>query len=276
MNIAVLSGKGGTGKTTVSVNLAKALNANYIDCDVEEPNGFIFLNPVIDTQETVQVETPQINTEKCVLCQKCIQACQFNALLNIQKDIIVFPNLCHSCGACEIACKHDALHYELRKTGKIEKGKSKEINCMSGTLNIGEPMAGPVIRQLMKQLSKELNIIDCSPGTSCNVVHTLKHAEGAILVTEPTLFGLHDLQMAVELVKMFEIPFGIIINKDDGKENMIKQYCNENKIALIGSIPYKKEIAQIYSNGQMLYDFPEYKDTMDTLSEEVKEVLKWS
>lgn len=276
MNIAVLSGKGGTGKTTVSINLAKSLKANYIDCDVEEPNGFIFLNPNIEEQKEVEVEIPVINLDQCTLCLKCIEVCQFNALLNIEEDIMVFPNLCHSCGACEIACIYNALNYQYRKIGKIEKGKSGETICMAGTLNVGEPMAGPIIKTLMKQVPKMLNIIDCSPGTSCNVVQTLKHADGAVLVTEPTLFGLHDFKMAVELVKLFNIPYGVIINKDDGKNNIIKQYCSEKKIKSIGSIPYKKEIAHIYSNGKMLYDYPEYKNVFNMLSEKVKEVLQWS
>lgn len=273
LNIAVLSGKGGTGKTTVSVNLAKALKASYIDCDVEEPNGFIFLDPHIAERHSVQVETPFINTDECSLCLKCIEACQFNALLNIKKEIVILENLCHSCGACKIACQFGAMNYKLRETGEIEKGKSGDTTCIAGNLNIGEPMAGPIIRKLMKQLPKNLNIIDCSPGTSCNVVHTLKDADGAILVTEPTLFGLHDLKMAVELVKSFQIPFGIIINKDDGKNNIIKEFCEENKMNLLGTIPYSKEIAHAYSKGEILYDVSKYKEAFDVISKKVKEVL---
>lgn len=276
MNIAVLSGKGGTGKTTVSTNLALALKSNYIDCDVEEPNGFIFLNPKIDKTEQVMVEYPFIDDKKCTLCGECVNVCQFNALAKVKEDIMLFEKLCHGCGACEITCKYDALSYKTRELGKVESGKARNINCSRGILNISEPMAVPVIRKLLKDLSEEINLIDCPPGTSCNVVTALKYANGAILVTEPSEFGLHDLKMAVELVKMYNIPFGIVINKDDGKENIIKKYCRDEGIKLIGVIPYSKTTAILYSNGEMLYDNLQYKALFDELSNKAKEVLKWN
>ena len=143
-------------------------------------------------------------------------------------------------------------------------------------MNISEPMAVPVIKELLKNLSEETNLIDCPPGTSCNVVNSLKYADGAILVTEPTEFGLHDLKIAVELTRMFNIPFGIVINKDDGKENVIRSYCSDEKIEIIGSIPYSKEIAKIYSRGEVLYNHLNYRDVFNELSERAKEVLKWN
>jgi MinD superfamily P-loop ATPase len=254
MNIAVLSGKGGTGKTTVSTNLALALKSNYIDCDVEEPNGFIFLNPKIDETKQVMVEYPVIDDNKCISCGKCVSVCQFNALAKVKNDIMLFEKLCHGCGACEISCQYDALTYKKRNIGKIEIGKVRGLNCNRGILNVSEPMAVPVIRELLKNLPKDVNLIDCPPGTSCNVVTALKYADGAILVTEPSEFGLHDLKMAVELVKMYNIPFGIIVNKDDGKNNIIKKYCKDEQINLIGVIPYSRSTAILYSNGEILYD----------------------
>lgn len=275
MNIAVLSGKGGTGKTTVSTNLALALGANYIDCDVEEPNGFLFLKPKLDKEEAVMVEYPIIDLDKCTGCGACVQACQFNALAKVKDNIMVFEKLCHGCGACGISCKYDAITYNKRQTGKIERGKIRDINCSRGILNISEPMAVPVIRELLSGLSQGVNLIDCPPGTSCNVVNSLKYANGAILVTEPSEFGLHDLKMAVELVKMYNIPFGIVINKDDRKDNIVKKYCDKENIELIGTIPYDKETAVLYSKGEILYDDLSHKKVFDKISERVKEVLSW-
>lgn len=276
MNIAVLSGKGGTGKTTVSTNLALALKANYIDCDVEEPNGFIFLKPDIKETKGVFVEYPFIDNSKCISCGKCAEVCQFNALAKVKDNIILFEKLCHSCGACEIVCKSGAISYRKRETGKIEKGLLGKMNCSRGILNVGEPMAVPIIKELLKELTTDNNLIDCPPGTSCNVVNALKYANAAILVTEPTEFGLHDMKMALELVKIFNIPFAIVINKDDGKDNLVKKYCRDENINIIGVIPYSKDIAIAYSKGDILYNNLNHRYIFDELCARTKEVLQWS
>ncbi|GIM29092.1 (4Fe-4S)-binding protein [Clostridium polyendosporum] len=276
MNVAVLSGKGGTGKTTVSTNLALALKANYIDCDVEEPNGFLFLKPQVKEIENVMVEYPLIEDSKCVSCGACVDVCQFNALAKVKDDIILFQKLCHGCGACEIACKYGAISYKKREIGRIEKGHIDNIDCSRGILNISEPMAVPVIRQLLEKLPEGINIIDCPPGTSCNVVNSLKYVDGAVLVTEPTEFGLHDLKIAVELVRMFNIPFGVVINKNSCEENLIKKYCVEEQIQMIGAIPYNREIAVIYSKGEIIYNNSKFKDIFNELAEKTKGVLKWN
>ncbi|WP_042679942.1 4Fe-4S binding protein [Anaerosalibacter massiliensis] len=276
MNIAVLSGKGGTGKTTVSTNLSLALKGNYIDCDVEEPNGFLFLKPNINEVQKVLVDCPDIDEDKCMSCGDCVNICQFNALAKVKDNIILFEKLCHSCGACKIACDYEALNYKKREIGAIEKGQSKEINCMRGLLNVGEPTAVPIIKTLLNNLPKGLNIVDCPPGTSCNVVNSLKYADSAILVTEPTEFGLHDLKMAVGVVRMFNIPFGIVVNKDNNRHNRIRKYCKEENIKIIGAIPYSKDIARIYSNGENIYYNLEQKHIFDKLAEEVKRMIVWS
>lgn len=276
MNIVVLSGKGGTGKTTVSTNLALALKANYIDCDVEEPNGFLFLKPEVHMVKKVMTEYPIIDDNKCTNCGDCVDACNYNALAKVKNDIMLFQKLCHGCTACQITCKNNAITFNKREIGKIEIGKARGINCSRGVLNVSEPMAVPVIRELLKDLSDDINLIDCPPGTSCNVVNALRFAGRAILVTEPSEFGLHDLKMAVELVKIHNIPFGIVINKDDGEDNIVKRYCREENIPLIGTIPYGKDTAVLYSKGKVLYDDLYHKAIFDSLSKQAKEVLSWN
>lgn len=275
MNIGVLSGKGGTGKTTVSTNLSRIMGVSYVDADVEEPNGFIFLEPEIMNTQEVQVSYPIIDSEKCNLCGECVRVCQFNSLASSGKDIMVFEKLCHDCGACKIACKTGALSYKSRTIGHLEDGRSNKINCYRGILDVGEPMAVPVIRQLLDRLDQNDHLVDCPPGTSCNVVHALKYVSAAVLVTEPSEFGLHDLKMAVELVLMYHIPYGIIINKDNGKDNIIKQYCQQNGIPLLGCVPYKMEAAALYSNGQMLCENDYYRFIFEEISQTMKEVFSW-
>ncbi len=275
MKVAILSGKGGTGKTTVSTNLAMTLGVSYVDCDVEEPNGFIFLNPSIQKCEDVFAEYPIIDREKCELCGACAKVCQFHALAKAGKEIVAFEKLCHDCGACKLVCKTGAIAYTKRSIGKLESGSVKDVNCYRGILNVGEPMAVPVIRRLLGNLPEEDHFIDCPPGTSCNVESALKYATAAILVTEPSEFGLHDLKMAVELVKLFKIPYGIIINKDDEKENIVKSYCRENKILLYGTVPYSMEAAAFYSKGMMLCDDEFHKRIFDQLANKIKEAFAW-
>lgn len=274
MNIAVLSGKGGTGKTTVCTNLSLLLEANYIDCDVEEPNGFIFLEPEINNRRDVKVEIPIIDRDKCILCGECVKACKFNALAKGKDRIILFEKLCHSCGACGLACPTEALDFKERVTGVVEEGTKDDILVKRGILNIGEPMAVPILRELLSDLPKEgINLLDSPPGTSCNVVNTLQYADRAILVTEPTVFGLHDLKMAVKLVQSLDIPFGLLVNKCDENNGYLKEYINEEEINVLGYIPFKKDIAKSYSKGKILIDVDEYKRIFENIKLNIEEVL---
>lgn len=252
MQIAVLSGKGGTGKTTVSTNLAQIMGWTYVDCDVEEPNGFIFLKPEVLESKKVELPVPIIDKNKCTLCKICVETCQFNALAATNDEIMLFEKLCHGCGACLLACPTNAISEVKREIGKIDIGKTGNIKCLRGVLNIGEPMGGPIITDLKRQTNEKEVLIDCAPGTSCNVVKAVKNVDYTILVTEPTEFGLHDLKLAVELVKKMNIPFSVIINRADNMKNLITDYCKENQIEVLGVIPFSKKIAKKYSNGELL------------------------
>ena len=276
MNIAILSGKGGTGKTTVSTNLSTIIGANYIDCDVEEPNGFIFLNPSQIKREEVKVNYPVVDSSRCTLCGDCAKVCQFNALVRTKKEIILFEKLCHGCSACSIACKHSALTFGKRTIGIVEEGKCGNLICKRGVLNVGEPMAVPVIKKLLKNLPQGTNLIDCAPGTSCNVVNSLQYADGAILVTEPSAFGLHDLKMAVQLVRNFNLPFGVIINKYNAENERIQKYCEQEDINILGIIPYRREAAEVYSLGKMIVKLPEYKEIFEEIAKRLREVFPWN
>lgn len=269
MNIGILSGKGGTGKTLLSTNLAVFMKGNYIDCDVEEPNGFIFLNPDEIKSEDVLVDYPIIQKEKCNLCGECIRACEFNAIAK-SKEIFVFEKMCHSCGACKIVCPTGALKYEKRKIGSIDEGQSRDIKCIQGIMDIGEAIAVPIIKDVLNNLPQGLNIIDCAPGTSCNVVTSLEYVDKAVLITEPTEFGLHDLKAAIQLCNILDIPFGVVINRTIREDNLVYNYCLDNDIKILGIIPYSKEIAKIYSKGELLIENDDYIHIFKNLEKEIR------
>lgn len=251
MNIAVASGKGGTGKTTIAINMALSLgNVQLLDCDVEEPNANIFLNAKMEKSEDVTIMIPEIDKEKCDYCGKCSEFCMYNALAVVPSKVLVFPELCHSCGGCKLVCPKDAISYRERAIGRIEHGHAKELDFYHGILNVGEAMALPVIKALKKKVnnSKEV-ILDAPPGTSCPVIETIRGSDYCILVTEPTPFGLHDLKLAVEVVKHLYIPFGVIINRDGVGDKKVELHCRKEKIPILMKIPHSEEIAQLYSKG---------------------------
>lgn len=249
MKIAVLSGKGGTGKTTVSASLAVSLgNSQYIDCDVEEPNGALFLNPKIKNVTPVDVLVPKVDETKCDGCGACAKACRFNAIAVVQGKVLIFPEVCHHCGACLLACPQKAIYEVEREIGVVEK--DREGRFMQGRLNIGEPITIPIINKLKQTIIDDVPVIlDCSPGASCTVVQTIDGCDYCILVTEPTPFGLHDLKIAVSLVKKMGIPFGVVVNKAMQEDQSIQTYCQNEDIDVLMEIPYMREIAESYSNG---------------------------
>jgi len=249
--ISIASGKGGTGKTTIATNLALSLGeAQLIDCDVEEPNANIFLKADITKSVNVTVEVPKIDKEKCNYCGKCSEFCAYNALAVVPSDVLVFPELCHSCGGCELVCPQDAISWSKRVIGKIEHGVVDGFDFYHGLLNIGESMTIPVLKALKKKVDTNKNVIlDAPPGTSCPMIETLNGSDYCILVTEPTPFGLHDLKLAVDVVRHLNIPFGVIINRDGVGDKKAELYCQREKIPVLMKIPHSKEIAQLYSKG---------------------------
>lgn len=249
------------------------MKSNYVDADVEEPNGFIFLKPKIETTSKVEVDIPTIDIKKCEKCYKCIDFCEFNALAIGRDTILVLDKLCHSCGGCKIVCDYGAITYTKKTIGFIEQGVCRDIKCQRGVLNIGELIASSILNKLLTNLDTGINIIDSAPGTSCNVINTLNYANYAIIVTEPTQFGLHDLKRVIALVKKLNIPFGIVINKVIKKDNIIKEYCNNKDIKILGEISYDIEIAKLYSRGHLLIDNHNYLQMFSTLSSNLKEQL---
>ncbi|MBW2183205.1 MAG: ATP-binding protein [Deltaproteobacteria bacterium] len=274
MIISVASGKGGTGKTTIATSLALSVGeVQFLDCDVEEPNGHIFLKPQINVWLSVGIPVPEVDQSKCTFCGKCAEICEFNAIVVIKKKVLFFPELCHGCGGCSYICPENAIKEVERKIGVIERGNSDKIDFIHGILNVGEPMAPPLIRQVKKRLHNNSNsIIDASPGTSCPVVEAVKESDFCLLVTEPTPFGLNDLKLAVEMLRKLTIPFGVVINCADIGDAEVEKYCAREDIPVLMSIPWDRKIAEAYSRGIPLIEaLPEFQNRFSQLYSTIRE-----
>ena len=274
MIISIASGKGGTGKTTVAVNLALSLeNVQLIDCDVEEPNDHIFLNPDIEKIEDVHVECPVIDKERCDLCGQCARFCMYNAIAVTKNGVIVFPELCHSCGGCKLVCPRDAITYERRAIGKIKSGRAKHVEFHTGVMNPGEIRATPIVKQLKKKVDgKKYAILDAPPGAGCLVIEAIEDSDFCILVTEPTPFGLYDLKLAVDVVRKLRIPFGVVINKDGIGDRRVEVFCSREEIPILMKIPFDRKIADLYSKGvPFVLEMEEWKERFRMMVDEIKE-----
>ena len=250
VKIAVLSGKGGTGKTLVSVNLAAAAKkSTYIDCDVEEPNGHLFFKPVDVKSKEISIRVPVVDEVICSGCRRCVDFCKFNALAYTHNKLMIFDEICHSCGGCILICPHKALLEKERVIGVIERGISEGVTVATGILNTGEASGVPLIKELLTCVKEEneISFIDCPPGTACIVMESIKDADYCILVTEPTLFGVHNLNMVYELIKLFNKPHGVVLNKVIEQDNPAEKFCIQNNIKVIGRIPFDKELGDINS-----------------------------
>jgi MinD superfamily P-loop ATPase len=254
IKIAVLSGKGGVGKTLVSVNLAAAAkHVYYIDCDVEAPNGHLFFKPEAVVSKKVSVQIPRIDSKLCTGCRKCSDFCKFNALAYANNRILLFDEVCHSCGGCVLLCPEKAISLKDKIIGEIRQGKAKDIEVVTGIMDIGEASGVPIIKKLLELTTnnKEYVFIDCPPGSACTVMESIRDADYCILVAEPTLFGVHNLNMVYELVKLFSKPHGVILNKYLDRDNPAEKFSISNDIKIIGKIPFDRELGLLNSNSEI-------------------------
>jgi len=274
MIIAIASGKGGTGKTTLSVALSsyissKGVPVNLFDCDVDEPNVNLFIQADISVKETVYVPVPRVYKESCNGCGECEKICMFNAIVLIKGEPLVFPDLCHSCGGCMLVCPEKAIAETDKEIGTTEEGYIDNIQYVGGILRVREAITPPLIKAVKKHIMPDsINIIDAPPGTSCPVIESVQGCNYLVLVTEPTPFGLNDLVLAVNMARELGIPFGIVINRADIGDDRVVKYCNDEHIHIISQIPDSREIAERYSRGEFADFFIQnYPDVLEKILE---------
>ncbi len=272
MRIGVASGKGGTGKTLLATSLAyilaEARPVQYVDCDVEEPNGRIFLKPRITRSEDVRVDVPVIDGEACALCGECAEFCRFGALAAMGEKVLLFPELCHSCGGCALVCPNDAIRMGRRSIGKVEVGRSGKVGFVEGRLNVGEPMAAPVIYATLEAADEEsLVIVDAPPGTSCALIAAIRACDYVLLVTEPTPFGLHDLRLTLEVVAALGLRAGVVVNREGLGDLEVEPLCAEAGVPILARIPFDRRIAEVYATGDSVTDaLPDVRSILSDLA----------
>ena len=276
MIISIASGKGGTGKTTVATNLAVSLDfeVQILDCDVEEPNAHLFIQPHIEETRTITTPVPEVDMEKCNLCGKCGEICQFRAIVVIGETVLPFVEMCHSCGGCREVCPEKAITETTRELGRIEKGHRNGLEFIHGKLRVGEAMSPPLIKSVRQYTRPDmLTIIDAPPGTSCPVIAAMKDADFVLLVTEPTPFGLHDLKLAVGAVRILGIPCGLVINRSDMGDDRVLDYAKKESVPVLMEIPFDRKIAEAYSRGDMIVEaMPEWRERFVQLYQDIDRI----
>ncbi len=283
LKIAIASGKGGTGKTMLSANLAAYLAQTQetllVDLDVEEPNDLLFFKGEIRDVTNQYKMIPQWDESKCTLCGICSSTCKYHAVIQLGSIILVFKELCHSCYACSELCPVHALPMIKHKMGETKNFVSGNLTCIESRLNIGEEQAVPLIHKTHDLVEQSFNnfpvqIFDCPPGTSCPVVAATKKADYVVLVTEPTPFGLNDLRLAVETIREIQKPLGVVINRYGIGNNEVEKYCREQRIPILAKIPYDRKIAELYSSGQLVYDQVEgISASLDTIIKTIRDAV---
>lgn len=278
MRIAVLSGKGGTGKTLLSVNLAaSAKDSVYVDCDVEEPNGALYFKPLNIGSEIIYSPIPEVNSARCIGCRKCVDFCQFNALAHTGEKLLIFEDVCHSCGGCLLVCPENALTERNKEVGTVAIGVSEGVTVISGELNIGEASGIPIIDYLLENsyTYKDCTFIDCPPGSACPVMESVKDADYCVLVAEPTIFGAHNLAMVVELVLLLKKPFAVVLNKCLPGRNPSEDFCKERGIPILGRIPFDHDLGALNSQGKILArENSAYEKMFSTILRKIKREVK--
>jgi len=280
MRVAVASGKGGTGKTTIAVNLALALSTEarvqLLDCDVEEPNAHIFLDPQIESTRSVDKLLPRIDEARCTRCGACVEACEFHALARFGETMLVYDALCHGCGRCGLVCPADAISEVPHQLGVIETGTARGFPFAHGRLNVGEAMATPIIHALKDEiLDARWTILDAPPGTGCPTIGTLHDVDAALLVTEPTPFGLHDLRAAVSVARTLELPIGVVINRDGIGDGAVDAFCRSEGLPVLLRIPFDRAIAAAYAHGATVIEtMPTWRGRFLELAERLEEVAR--
>lgn len=278
INLAVASGKGGTGKTTVAVNLARSANmeVQLLDCDVEEPNAHLFLkSEPLDSSE-VSIPVPKVDEALCDGCGECADVCQFNAIAVPAGRPMLFPELCHGCGGCTLVCPARAITEIPRRIGVIKISQSKNVELVQGRLDVGVPTAPPLIREVVARARRDrLVIIDAPPGTSCPVIAAVRKADYVVLAADPTPFGLHDLKLTVDMMQEINQPFGVLINRVGAGDDRVHKFCADEGIDVLLEVPDDRRIAEAYSRGQLVVDvLPEYRDLFGQLVSRIASLLR--